>query len=212
MKVVGYLRVSSEEQAESRLGLEAQRHAIADMADRNGWEVQWIEDAGFSAKTLRRPGVQKALTILESRVVEAIVVAKIDRLSRSLLDFASILERAEREGWGLVVLDINLDLKTPFGRAVASILMTFAQLERELAGERTRAALAAKRRQGVRLGRPRSVPDEIVGRARGLREAGKTLREIALLLNEQKVPTGQGGQKWYPSTVQKLLRTPKGIT
>lgn len=210
MKVVGYLRVSTEEQSESRLGLEAQRHAIADAAQGRGWEVEWIEDAGFSAKTLKRPGVQRALNSLEQLKVDAIVVAKLDRLSRSVLDFASILEKANRQGWGVVALDFDLDTTTPNGRLVATIIMAVAQWERELAGARTKAALAVKKRQGVRLGRPPSVPDDVLGRIVGLRQAGWTLQKIADTLNAEHVPTGQGGRIWYPGTVRRLLlRVPK---
>src|SRR4051794_11762003 len=92
MQVLAYVRVSSEEQADSGAGLEAQRAAIRSECGRRGWEVvEVIEDAGYSAKDLRRPGVRAALEELERGRADALVVAKLDRLSRSMLDFTSVM-------------------------------------------------------------------------------------------------------------------------
>jgi DNA invertase Pin-like site-specific DNA recombinase len=88
---------------------------------------------------------------------------------------------------------------------MASILATFSQLERRLIGQRTREALAVKRSEGVRLGRPRSLSAEVVARVVGARAAGKSLRAIAHGLNAEGVPTGQGGARWYASTVRAVL-------
>src|ERR671934_3149373 len=115
-KVLGYIRVSTDEQATSRLGLDAQRVAIAQACLERGWElVEVIEDAGYSAKDLNRPGIHRALEMLEGRQpqAQALVVAKLDRLSRSLLDFASIMERARRKGWAVAALDLGVDTTTP---------------------------------------------------------------------------------------------------
>jgi DNA invertase Pin-like site-specific DNA recombinase len=90
-----------------------------------------------------------------------LVVTKLDRLSRSVIDFAALLALAERQGWALVVLDLGLDLTTPNGKFVASVMASVAQLERDLIGERTRQALAVKREQGIKLGRPSSVPADV---------------------------------------------------
>src|SRR3954466_12192475 len=103
MRVLGYARVSTEEQAESRAGLEAQRQAIVAECERRGWQlVDVIEDAGFSAKDLKRPGVQEALSVLKSGDASALVVAKLDRLSRSMLDFTAVMATAQKQGWALV--------------------------------------------------------------------------------------------------------------
>src|SRR5215203_5002297 len=167
MRVLGYLRVSTSEQADSRAGLEAQRAAILAEAERRGWsEVAFIEDAGWSAKDLKRPGLQMALAMLKGREADALVVSKMDRLSRSLLDFAGIMQRAQREGWALLALDSPADLTTPSGEAMAGVMAVFAQLERRLIGERTRAALAQRREAGVVLGRPQAIPDDVAARAR----------------------------------------------
>src|SRR5262245_9905869 len=98
MRVIGYVRVSTEEQALSGAGLEAQHRAIVTECKRRGWElVETIEDAGYSAKDLKRPGVQEALRALEAGEAKALVVAKLDRLSRSMLDFAALMATAEAE-------------------------------------------------------------------------------------------------------------------
>lgn len=105
-----------------------------------GWtEIEFIEDAGYSAKSIaKRPGLEIALAALQRGDAGVLVVSKMDRLSRSLLDFAGIMQTAQREGWALLALDSPADLTTPTGEAMAGVLAVFAQLERRLIGERTR--------------------------------------------------------------------------
>src|SRR3954452_436757 len=194
MRVLGYLRVSTSEQADSRAGLEAQRAAILAEAERRGWsEVTIIEDAGYSAKDMRRPGLTAALTMLKGREADALVVSKMDRLSRSLLDFAGIMQQAQKEGWVLLALDSPADLTSPTGEAMAGVLAVFAQLERRLIGERTKAALAQRRSEGVILGRPRVVSPELEDRVRALRVEGLTVREIARRLSAEGHSPPRGG-------------------
>src|SRR3954464_4485469 len=195
MRVIGYARVSTNEQADSRAGLEAQREAIEREARRRGWTlVETIEDAGYSAKDLKRPGIQQALEVLERGDAKALVVAKLDRLSRSMIDFTALMGRATRENWALVALDCAVDTTTPAGEAMANVLATFAQFERRLIGQRTREALAIKRGEGVQLGRPPEIPDQVAAHIRHARDEGQTLREIAQALNDQQVPTARGGR------------------
>jgi DNA invertase Pin-like site-specific DNA recombinase len=212
MRVIGYVRVSTDEQAVSGAGLEAQRQAIMAECKRRGWQlVEVIEDAGWSAKDLRRPGIKAALETLESGDAKALVVAKLDRLSRSLLDFAGLMAKAQRQGWGVIALDVQVDTSTASGEAMANMLATFAQFERRLIGQRTREALAIKKANGVRLGRPPTVPQAVVRRIQRQRFRGDSLRKIADDLNGARVPTAQGGARWYPATVRHiLLRTSGG--
>lgn len=205
MRVIGYLRVSTAEQRESGAGLDAQRTAIEAEASRRGWKVEWIEDAGISAKDLRRPGIQRALALLADGEASALVTAKLDRLSRSLLDFAGLMDRARAEGWALVCLDLNVDTTTAAGEMVASVMASFAQFERKLIGQRTRDALAAKRAAGVRLGRPRSIPRHVRDRIVSERDAGKGWSAIAAGLNEDGVPTAGGGIRWHDTTVKRVV-------
>jgi DNA invertase Pin-like site-specific DNA recombinase len=175
-RTIAYLRCSTEEQADSRAGLEAQRAAIIAEAKRRGWDetdLSYVEDAGFSGKDLHRPGIEAALDALRHRKADTLVVSKLDRLSRSLVDFAGLMDRASREHWALIALDLNVDTSTPAGEAMAAMLATFAQFERRLIGERTKAALAVKKAAGVRLGRPRLIPEEIVARIVAERSRGR---------------------------------------
>jgi DNA invertase Pin-like site-specific DNA recombinase len=205
-RAIGYVRVSTDEQANSRAGLEAQRAAILAEAKHRGWRlVEMIEDAGYSGRTLKRPGISEALEALRSKRADTLVVAKLDRLSRSMLDFASLMDRATKEHWALVALDLNVDTTTPAGEAMANVLATFAQFERRLISQRTRDALAVKKAQGVRIGRPRSLSPEIVARVVAERSTGSTLRAIADRLNADRVAGGQGAARWYPSSVRSVL-------
>jgi DNA invertase Pin-like site-specific DNA recombinase len=208
VRVLAYVRVSSEEQADSRAGLEAQRAAIQRECKRRGWEIiDVIEDAGFSAKDLRRPGVRAALEELERGRADALVVAKLDRLSRSMLDFTAVMAQAQKQAWALAALDCAVDTTTPAGEAMAHVLATFAQFERRLIGQRTREALAVKRKQGVRLGRPQSIPPKLARRIRSMRSRGLTLQAICDKLNSEGVPTPRGGSVWRPTSLRAVLRT-----
>src|SRR6187401_580867 len=165
MRVIGHVRVSTEEQALSGAGLEAQRRVIQAECRRRGWElVETIEDAGYSAKDLKRPGVQEALRALEAGEAKALVVAKLDRLSRSMLDFAALMATAQKQHWALVALDCAVDTSTPAGEAMAHVLATFGQFERRLVSQRTKEALAIKKASAVRLGRPPTIPHSVVRR------------------------------------------------
>jgi DNA invertase Pin-like site-specific DNA recombinase len=99
--------------------------------------------------------------MLEGRqpLAKALVVAKLDRLSRSLVDFGSIMERARKKGWSLAALDLGVDTTTPAGEMIANAMATIAQFERHLIGERTKAALAVRKAQGAKLERPRALAE-----------------------------------------------------
>jgi DNA invertase Pin-like site-specific DNA recombinase len=207
LKVVGYVRVSTGEQADSGAGLEAQRQALQAEAERRGLQlVHVFEDAAASGKSMNgRPGLLEALEAVEDGRAQALVVSKLDRLSRSLLDFAGLMERARKGGWSLVALDLGVDTSTPSGEMMASVLATFAQFERRLIGQRTRDALAVKREQGVVLGRPREMCERTVERIQELREVGMSNSEIARQLNAENVPTATGRGRWHPPGVARAL-------
>jgi DNA invertase Pin-like site-specific DNA recombinase len=206
MKAVGYIRVSTDEQADSGVGLEAQRRAILGEASRRGWNLVEIFEDAASGKSLRgRPGLQEALRAVEDGRAETLVVAKLDRLSRSLLDFSALMERSRKGAWALVALDLGVDTTTPSGEMMANVLAVFAHFERRLIGQRTKDALAVKRSEGVRLGRPRQLTDSVRQHIHDLREQGRSLAAIAGELNSDGVPTAQGGRAWYPSTVRAVL-------
>ena len=205
MRVLLYCRVSTEEQAISGAGLQAQRQALVAECERRGWTiVREITDEGFSAKDMRRPGVQEAIRALEAGEADALVVSKLDRLSRSMVDFSALMARAQKRGFALVALDC-VDTTSPSGEAMANMLATFAQFERRLISQRTKDALAVKRAQGVRLGRPPVLEPELRDRIRAMREGGASLARIADELTAGGVPTAHGGARWYASTVRSVL-------
>jgi DNA invertase Pin-like site-specific DNA recombinase len=210
LRCIGYVRVSTEEQATSRAGLDGQRETIVAEVERRGWElVEIVEDAGYSAKNLDRPGIQRALSMLQGRgrQADALMVAKLDRLSRSIANAGELLERSLARGWSLVALDVAVDTSSPSGEAMAGMMAVWARLERRMIGERTKTALAAKRAQGVRLGRRRELPDAVVTWIVGQHRSGAALAAIARALNEQGEPTAHGGAMWYPSTVRAVVRS-----
>lgn len=204
MKVIGYLRVSTREQADSGLGLDAQRHAIATEAERRGWEVEWFADEGYSARNLNRPGLTAALRALRRHEADALVVSRLDRLSRSLPDFGATLDTAHRQRWAVVALDLGVDMTTPNGKLVANILAAVAQWESETIGLRTADAMAEAKARGVRFGRERAIPAEIVERIVAERGDGATYAAIAEGLDADAIPTPGGGGRWHPSTIRRL--------
>lgn len=210
MRVVGYVRVSTDEQGVSGLGLEAQRAAIDAECRRRGWELVRVEEDVAGGAKLDRPGLNRAVQAVASADVDGLIVSKLDRLSRSVADFSALLERFRAKGWGLVILDLGIDTTTIMGEAMATMAATFAQVERRRIGERTREALAVRKAQGVQLGRRSGVDPAVVRRIRRQRASGRTLAWIAAKLNADGVATSQGGREWYPGTVRCVLaRNPR---
>lgn len=204
--MIGYLRVSTEEQANSGLGLDAQRETIQRYADAHSWDLIWYEDAGLSAKSLDRPQLQAALARLhvglKRRDVDGIVVAKLDRLSRSVVDFAGVLELARSKKWALVAIDLGVDTSTPTGELIANVMMSVAQWERRVIGERTSAAMQAAKRQGRHMGRKSALPTSTSARLLSLR-ATHTLKATAAQLNTEGLTTATGAQ-WSANAVGKV--------
>jgi DNA invertase Pin-like site-specific DNA recombinase len=204
--MIGYLRVSTEEQASSGLGLDAQRDAIRRYADAHGWDVLWYEDAGLSAKSLDRPQLRSALDRLnvapKRRDVDGIVVAKLDRLSRSVADFAGVLELARSCKWSLVAIDLGVDTSTPTGELVANVMMSVAQWERRVIGERTSAAMQAAKRAGKHMGRRSTLPPSTEARLLALRDT-HTLAATAARLEAEGLKTASG-VSWSANIVAKV--------
>jgi DNA invertase Pin-like site-specific DNA recombinase len=202
VQAIGYTRVSTGDQ---QYGIGAQKDAIRQAADARGWQVEWVEEPARSGKNLDRPKLQAALAELAAGHADVLVVSRLDRLSRSLLDFTSLVRRSQQEGWALVVLNPALDLSTSEGRLVANILVSLAEFERELIGARIREGLAEAKRRGKRLGRTQRVSPEVARRIIRERELGASLHEIARGLNKDGVPTARGGHEWYAATIRGVL-------
>lgn len=199
-KVIGYTRVSTDAQ-EDGAGLEAQAEAIRAEAARRGWDVEVVQEIASGGKAVSaRPVLSDVLGRLGRG--DVLVVAKGDRLARSLLVLAGLLEDSDKRGWSLVALDLGVDTSTPAGRLVIQTLGAAAEYERRMIGARTREALAVKRSQGIRLGKPSRVDSTTRRRIRDVRAQGWTWQRIADALNRDGIATGHGGATWRPSSVR----------
>lgn len=196
--MLGYARVSTDDQA---YGVGAQEQRIIEARG----PLRILVDDGYSAKTLDRPALQEALQLIAAKEASGLVVAKLDRLTRSIVDFASLLEWFERADASLVVLDMQVDTSSPGGRMIAHVFAVFAQWEREMIAQRTREGLAEARRRGARF-RPAIADDpELLQTIRDLRDCGESLRAICCELERMEVPTVRGGARWSPSALQSVL-------
>jgi DNA invertase Pin-like site-specific DNA recombinase len=204
--VVAYVRVSTQEQADSGLGIEAQIAAVTAECERRGWKLLKVcVDEGLSGKSLDRPGVVEALDLVQTGKAGTLMVSKLDRLSRSLVDFAGLMAQATAQKWNLVALDLGIELSTPAGEFMANVMASAAQWERRIIGQRTKDALAVKKAAGVRLGRPNVLDPDVATEIVAAHHAGAGWSEIARDLNARGVPTAHGGSKWHPSTVRGVV-------
>ena len=206
-RVFGYARVSTQEQTLSGLGLDSQRAAIDAEAGRHGWTVEHHADEGVSGSVCPENRPLLGQILREISAGDVLVVAKLDRLGRSALDVLRLADTARASGWRLVLLDLGLDTATPVGAFTLTALAAVAQLERDLIAQRTRDALDAARRNGKRLGRPVEIDQDIRRRIASEFQDGASLTGIARTLTREGIPTARGGKKWYPSTVQSVLRS-----
>ncbi len=188
----------------ARSGQAAQRRAIAAVCRRHGWlPLDRLEQADAGAAERRRPGLAAAQQSLEHN--HALLAAKQDTLPRLLLDLAALLASAQTQGWALVALDCAPDPARPAGDANPNLVAAFAPFEQRLISQRTRQALARSRAQGVRLGRPPTIAPHLIKRIQRERAAGRSLAAIANGLNADRIPTAQGGRRWYPATIRYTL-------
>jgi site-specific DNA recombinase len=221
MRTIGYVRVSTDKQAERGISLEAQAEKIRAMALVQGAELSdIIVESGESAKSLNRPGMAKLLTLVDAGKVKVVIVAKLDRLTRSVKDLCELLELFERKGVALVSVAESLDTGSAAGRLVLNIMAAVSQWEREAIGERTRAALQHKRNQGERVGNiafgfrlsgdghhlePDPAEQRALSEIRGLRSQGTPLRGIAAALNHRTFRTRRG-TAWRLESVARVRK------
>lgn len=219
MKAIGYVRVSTTEQASEGYSLAAQEAKIRAYADLYGLDlVDVVADAGVSAKSLDRPGLTEALARVERGEAEALVILKLDRLTRNVADWNLLIDRHFGKAVALMSVSDQIDTRTAGGRLVLNVLVSVAQWEREAIGERTAAAMAQKKAQGEAVGRPGygfeirdgklarvEAEAAVVERVVALRGEGLTLQQIANALNAEGTATKRGG-RWAPQTVANLLK------
>lgn len=202
-RLVGYVRVSTNKQ---EVGPEVQIAELGRAAEREGWDLTIVREDGKSAATVsKRPVLLSLLDELAAGTYGGLVVSKLDRLSRSTEDGSRLLATAQRQGWRIVCLDLGVDTGTVMGAAMFNMALNFAEVERRFIAERTKAAMAHVKRT-KHVGRPRVLPRETVDRVVQLRGRGLYLKEIASILNAERVPTATG-TPWTIAKVQGVLNT-----
>lgn len=212
-KVVIYARVSTEEQAESGAGLEAQLAECRAYAARHGLEVvAEIEEPAVSGKVppASRKAFSRALEILDACEAGGLLVRRTDRISRRLRHMLVVVDRAVADGWWIATTDGKLDTSSAAGRLQINVMAAVAEHEREVIGERTREGLAAKRAQGVILGRPRVLSNAVIQRIADERDDGRSMGAIAAGLTADGIPTArwripQPLPVWGVSTIRAVL-------
>jgi DNA invertase Pin-like site-specific DNA recombinase len=218
-KLVGYIRVSTDTQAVDGVSLAAQRDKIEQFARLYDYElIAVIEDAGASAKTLNRDGLNQALAMLESGEAGALIVAKLDRLTRSVKDLGELLENRFTR-FSLVSVGEEINTSTAAGRLVLNVLMSVAQWEREAISERTKTALQHKKAQGQRVGaipygysvgsdgqtlEANPAEQEVIKAVLKYRAAGLGFRLICQRLESDGFKTRSDGG-FHPKSVSRII-------
>lgn len=220
-EAVGYCRVSTEGQATSGLGLEAQRQRIEARAVADGVRLARVfTDDGISGATLDRPALASLLARADAGRVAAVYTYAFSRMSRSTRDMLALLDRFSRRGVEIVSLSEGFDTRSAAGAFCLTIFAALSELERKQIAERTSAALQAKRARGERAGtapygfaadaagRLVPAPEEraTVERARALRRRGRTLKEVAASLNAAGRRTRRGAPWTAQGVAQSLLK------
>jgi site-specific DNA recombinase len=223
MNVIGYVRVSTEEQSKEGVSVDSQIAKIkAYCLLYDLTLVDVVVDAGVSAKTLKRPGLTEALAALKTKKADGMVIAKLDRLSRSVKDWNHLIDLyfGEKAGKQLCSVGDQIDTRTAAGRLVLNVLMSVAQWEREVIAERTADAMQYKKSKGQRVGAipfgwdlaadginliPNEQEQLVVAEISRLRADCYSLREIAEELTRQGITTKEGNSTWGHQAVAKIL-------
>jgi len=231
MKALGYVRVSTQDQADSGLSIAAQERRIRQYCEFKNMDlIELIKDEGVSAYTplQDRTGGAKLLDLAKTKAPIAVVAIKLDRLFRDAHDCLGVTKDWNAQNVNLNLLDLGIDTSTPMGRAFLTNAATYAELERNLISERTKEALHQIKIQGGTLGansygwerteeldahgrrilRANPAELEVIGTCKALREQGFTLQQIADKFNREGIPTKKGGS-WFPSTVRNYCSKTK---
>jgi len=221
MKAIGYIRVSTEDQAVNGVSIQAQKERITEWARWQGAEVAGIfSDEGVSGFTMaKRPGVQAGIAEA-ARLKATLVVYSLSRLARNTREALEVSERLQRAGADLVSLTENIDTTTAMGKAFFGFTAVLAELERNQIAERTKLAMDYRKAQGKRVG---TIPfgfdladdgetllvneteHEALGIMQSLRAAGLSLRKIAGELQRRGFRTKTGNRSWHSQVVHRLL-------
>lgn len=205
LRAVGYARVSTEYQVD-RLSFDVQADQVGRAVVERGWSLaDVVREQGSGGGVRRRRKLLTLLDALDAGEYDALVVARLDRLSRSALDFYELLARAHRNGWVVVCLAPRVDMSDPFGKAAAGVAMIFAELERDIISQRQKDSIAARKERGTYKPTPKQVSDEVEERIRHLASEGFGARRIARQLELEGFRPPRAAV-WQPSTVQVALK------
>ncbi|PKN67573.1 MAG: recombinase [Deltaproteobacteria bacterium HGW-Deltaproteobacteria-15] len=222
MVAIGYIRVSTEDQAKEGVSLDSQRskiQAYCHLKDLTLREI--IEDAGISAKNLRRPGAQKVLKLARRKEIDAVVVYKLDRFFRSTTDALETTKEFEKWGVSFHSIEETLDTRSAMGRFFFTLTAALAEMERRLIGERTKAALSHKRSRNEKTGG--EIPygydlteggilikndeeQKVIRLIRNLHAQELSLRRICADLERQGYRTKTGNPHWHPETISHIIK------
>jgi DNA invertase Pin-like site-specific DNA recombinase len=219
MKAIGYIRVSTEEQAAHGISLDAQRAKIEAYAVTKDLElVGIVEDAGKSAKDLKRPGVQEVLKKARRKEIDAIIIVKLDRMFRCTVDALNTAQDFDNRGVALHSIHESLDTQSAMGKFFFTLTAALAGMERGLIGERTRAALARKKERreiygevpygfdvvdGSLVDNPQE--QQIKARVGKMRRSGMSFQKVADALNSDGIPTKKGCA-WTAMQISRIVK------
>lgn len=220
MRTVGYIRVSTDEQAREGISLENQRAKIEAYCQLNDLELtEILEDAGRSGKDFNREGMQRLIDLVKARSIDAVIVYKLDRLSRRVRDTLQLMDLIDKKGVAFHSITERIDTKTAMGKFFLNIMASMNQWERDTISERTRDALSMKIARKERVGSIRygytlaadgkslvenSKEQEAIRLIKKLQKQGYTLRAICAEL-ERRGHKPQG-ETWNPKTVWNITR------
>lgn len=222
MDAIGYIRVSTEDQVKEGVSLDNQREKIKTYCQLKDFNlVNIIEDAGISAKNLKRPGIQKVLELTRKKKVNAVVVYKLDRIFRSIVDALETTKLFDRQGISFHSIQETLDTKSAMGRFFFTLTAALGEMERKIIGERTKVALSHKRSRNEKTGGDipygfnlasngllveNETEQRVIRSIHRLRGKGHSLRKICRKLEQEGYRTKRGKPNWHPQTVLAILK------
>jgi DNA invertase Pin-like site-specific DNA recombinase len=218
-KFVGYVRVSTCGQAEDGVSVDAQTARL--MAYAVAMDVELVDvvvDAGYSAKTLERPGMKRVLGMLDRGEIAGVIVTKLDRITRSLADLGMLVDRYFTKAASLLSVSDSIDTRTASGRLVLNVLGSVSQWEREIISERTKEAMSHIKREGARIGRlplgyKRSEEIDVHGRREVVEdpEGQALVRRVIELSGSHgirevaRIVSRETGRNVWPTQVRRIL-------
>ncbi len=223
MSFIGYIRVSTDEQARSGISLDLQELKIRDYAKLNDLDLfKVIRDEGESGKNLKRPGMEEIIWLIKNKKIDGVIIYKLDRLSRKVIDTLNLIEQFDRHNIAFHSITERIDTKTAMGRFFITILSALAQMERDTISERTKGVLNYKRSLGGLAGgtpygyrsngkkkeamlTKDDTEQKILKVILDTHKSGGSYNKIANELNRQGIPSRCGG-KWYPQTIKSVIQ------